>query len=87
MISYEYSEEITLLKERVEKLERQASEKSLKLNINDQDWDNQTLMDQWGVSLRTTANFREQGLGYYKRGGRVFYTPEQRESFKKKSKS
>lgn len=45
------------------------------------DWDNATLMKQWQISERTAANYRKRGLGFYKRGGRIFYTPEHREKF------
>ncbi|WP_346855391.1 hypothetical protein [uncultured Draconibacterium sp.] len=50
-------------------------------NIDNMDWDNAQLMQKWQISLRTTANYRKQGLEYYKIGGRIYYSPEQREQF------
>lgn len=86
MISQDHEMLISLLGKRIDKLEAKMAKLEAKPDINNQDWDNQTLMDQWTCSLRSTANFRKQGLEYYKRGGRVFYTPEAREKFKKQSK-
>lgn len=88
MTSYDSTMEITLLKERIGKLEMQVAELKTNPDINNQDWDDETLRRRWGgLSLRTTAYYRKQGLDYYKRGGRVFYTPEAREKFKKQSKN
>ena len=48
---------------------------------SEKDWDNATLMQEWGISKRTAANYRQKGLAFYKRGGLVFYKPESREKF------
>lgn len=73
---------------RIEKLEKEVAELKTSPDINNQDWNDETLRRQWGgLSLRTTAYYRKQGLEYYKRGGRVFYTAEAREAFKKQSKN
>jgi len=53
-------------------------------NINEKEWDNATLMQEWDICQRTTANYRQQGLEYFKRGGRIYYSPAQREKFVKK---
>ena len=45
------------------------------------DWDNATLLREWGICERTAANYRQQGLKYFKRGGRIFYSPENRAKF------
>lgn len=45
------------------------------------EWDNATLIQKWKISRRTAANYREQGLEYFKRGGRLFYSLESRERF------
>lgn len=87
MISQDHDMLISLMGKHIELLKREVSELKAKPDINYQDWDNLMLMRQWGISLRTTANLREKGLEYYKRGGRVFYTPEARERFKKQSKN
>lgn len=55
-------------------------------SIESEDWDTEMLMRKWKISKRTAANYRKQGLVFYKRGGRVFYTPESRENFLKKGK-
>jgi hypothetical protein len=38
-------------------------------------------MQQWGVCKRTAANYRKKGLEFYKKGGRIYYTPESRAKF------
>lgn len=68
--------QVELLLSRVEELEKYKAE-------TDEDWDNEKLMERWQISKRTTANYRDQGLDYYKRGGRIYYTYEAREAFKK----
>ena len=65
----------------VENLEKLVNEQGWSLYWQDKDWDNATLMQQWHICERTTANYRRNGLEYYKRGGRVFYTPEARKEF------
>jgi len=55
-----------------------------KPDINEKDWDNATLMQEWNICPRTSVNYRQQGLEYFKRGGRVYYSPAQREQFVKK---
>jgi len=50
------------------------------------DWDNATLMRKWGICKRTAANYRHQGLEYFKRGGMIFYSEESREKFVKTKK-
>lgn len=44
-------------------------------------WDNATLMQEWKICERTAANYRLQGLEHFKRGGRIYYSPEQRQGF------
>lgn len=48
---------------------------------NTKDWDNSRLMREWDICKRSAANYRKNGLEHYKRGGRLFYTPESREKF------
>lgn len=69
---------IIFLENKVKRLE------SSKKNISEhEDWDNKTLMLKWNICKRTAAYYRKQGLEYYKRGGRVFYSYSNREAFKK----
>ena len=65
------------LYEKIDALER-------RLNEGDRDWDNATLMRNWGISKRTAKNYRDKGLGYYRLhvNGPIFYTLEDREAFK-----
>jgi hypothetical protein len=68
------SRRLTVLEESIKKL-------NMRTLIADSDWDNATLMQEWSISKRTAANYRKQGLGYIKRGGRIYYTPEHRLKF------
>jgi hypothetical protein len=70
---------ITALEDLFKKLDKKATT----ANSN---WDNATLMQEWQISKRTAANYRKQGLGSFKRGGRVYYTPEHRQQFLAKCK-
>ena len=71
----------------VEDLEKLVKEKRWSLHWQNKDWNNATLMQQWEICERTAANYRKNGLEYYKRGGRVFYTPEARRSYLKKGRN
>jgi hypothetical protein len=73
------SRRLTVLEESIKKL-------NMRTLIADSDWDNATLMREWSISKRTVANYRKQGLGSFKRGGRVYYTPGHREQFQAKCK-
>jgi hypothetical protein len=68
------SRRLTVLEKYLKKLDE-------KVMIANSDWDNATLMQQWSISKRTAANYRKQGLGSFKRGGRIYYTPEHRLKF------
>lgn len=90
MISQDYPAMITELVNRVVELEKQNSELKKVLNqiknpllLENQDWDRKTLQRQWQISERSTFNFQKQGLQSFKRGGRVYFSPESRDSFKK----
>ena len=56
----------------------------IRLNEGDRDWDNATLMRNWGISKRTAKTYRDEGLEYYRLGknGPIFYTYEGREAYK-----
>jgi hypothetical protein len=86
MLNRDYPFVIADLEKRTEAIEKVFSTKTEK-NIDNEDWDNAQLMQKWQISKRTTANYRNQGLEYYKVGGRIYYTPEQREKFVAKSKT
>lgn len=65
------------LRKRLETVERRLEEGEI-------DWDNATLMRNWGISKRTAKNYRDRGLQYYRLGinGPIFYTHQAREAFK-----
>ncbi len=72
------------LSNRVAQLEKdQEEEKRKQKNDDEGDWDNAKLQREWGISLRTTANYRKKGLEYFKRGGRIYYSAKSREKFLK----
>ena len=90
MFNQRSSEFISYLDKRVTRLEhilgsstKEAQLKSIRtqLEIDNQPWDNSMLMQQWDICERTAANYRKQGLEYFMRGGRIYYSPEQREQF------
>ena len=84
MLNRDYPFLLAELEKRVDAIERKIS---LKANqeIDNNDWDNATLMMKWQISQRTTANYRKQGLEYYKVGGRIYYNAEQRKQFVSKT--
>ena len=70
----ELSRRVTMIEEHLEKLNNGSKDP-------DKEWDNATLVREWRISKRTAANYRQQGLEYYKRGGLVYYSPESRKNF------
>jgi hypothetical protein len=82
MVSRDIGYDLQQLSKRVNSLEGRVEE--LNSSTLESDWDNPTLMKNWKICKRTAANYRKSGLQFYKRGGRIFYTPEQRENFKNK---
>jgi len=68
---------ISLIEDRVRKMDNKM-DNEMKVS---EDWDNSRLMREWCISKRTAANYRKKGLAYYKRGGRIYYSPESRENF------
>ena len=50
----------------------------------EEDWDNATLMQRWNIVKRTAWQYRQDGLEYYKIKGRIYYTYEAREEFKRR---
>jgi hypothetical protein len=82
MYNQNYNYLISQLTKRIDQVEElvYASKKEA---IDCLDWENATLMKRWGISLRTAANYRKQGLGYFKRGGRVYYSHQNRIDFLK----
>ena len=86
MVSQDFGFRIKELSDRISKIEYQLNLLSVK-SIEDEDWNNHRLMQEWNICRRTAANYRKNGLKYYKRGGRIFYTPESREQFIKQQKN
>lgn len=86
MTNQDYGALIRDLTKRVDALEAQLAQIQCSSDVIDQDWDNATLMREWGICERTAANYRKHGLQYYKRGGRVYYPAEARSEFRQMNK-
>jgi hypothetical protein len=67
------SDRITLIEDCLKKINFSNSERD--------DWDDATLQREWGICKRTAANYRKNGLKYFKRDGRIYYTQQNREEF------
>ena len=94
MMNQDYLVKIFDLEKRITDLEKQNTELKTVVEqiknptlLENQDWDNATLLQEWHICERSAATYRKDGLEYYKRGGRVFYTPEARRSYLKKGRN
>lgn len=81
MVSRDYDYLISEMEKRLSKIEHWINQTEVREEQESLDWDNATLLRNWNISKRTAANYRKQGLQYFKRGGRVMYSPESREQF------
>ena len=81
MVNQDYLFRLQELNHRVTELEGILLKREAGPDISALDWDNATLTQQWNISKRTAANYRQKGLEYYKRGGRIYYPPEGRAKF------
>lgn len=81
MVSRDFGYLITELERRLDKVEQIMAEMKDSNSNENLEWDNAILMQKWRISRRTAANYRKQGLEYFKRGGRLFYSLESRERF------
>ena len=86
MVNLDIGFQLEQLIRRVTALEESLKKFDQKATSADVNWDNATLMQEWSISKRTAANYRKQGLGSFKRGGRVYYTAEHRQQFLEKCK-
>jgi hypothetical protein len=73
------SERVSIIEDQLKQMDREKNET--------EDWDNARLLREWGICKRTASNYRNNGLGYYRRGGRLYYTQQQRENFLKQKRS
>lgn len=87
MINLDIGFKLEQLSRRLNALEESFKKFNDEAAIADRNWDNSMLLQQWSISKRTAANYRKQGLGSFKRGGRVYYTPEHRQQFLEKCNS
>lgn len=87
MTNQDYGYLISELTKRIEQFENEVAELKSSKSTENQDWDNATLIREWGICERSAANYRQQGLDYFKRGGRIFYTSEARKAFLERNKS
>lgn len=83
MVGQDFGYRINELSRRMSDVERIIKKLMGKPDISGEDWDNATLIREWGICKRTAANYRLKGLGFLKRGGRIVYTPEHRADFLK----
>ena len=83
-MSMDYGYHIELLRKENEDLRMRIASLEKRFEEGDKDWDNATLLRNWGISKRTAKNYRDKGLGYYRLHGNgpIFYTMEDRETFK-----
>lgn len=81
MVSQDYGFRLNELSRKVSDMEKIIMKLMGNPDISGDDWDNATLIREWGICKRTSASYRRNGLEYYKRGGRIFYTPESRARF------
>jgi len=81
MVSRDYDYLISEMEKRLSKIEHWINQTEVREEQESLDWDNATLLRNWNISKRTAANYRKQGLQYFKRGGRVMYSVESREQF------
>ena len=83
MSNRDYDFILTDLSKRVKSMEVLIDRMKVNPVKNDEEWDNATLMQEWEICPRTAANYRRNGLESFKRGGRIFYSHEQRSNFMK----
>ena len=87
MVNQDYGFRLNELSRRISDLERVVRKLTEVPEISEEEWDTAMLMQQWGICKRTAANYRQRGLGFLKRGGRIYYSPEHRASFLKLQQS
>lgn len=81
MLNHDLYFDIRSLKDRLQLLEELVKKLSTEKPSTSEDWDNATLLQQWQISERTAARYRKDGLDFYKVGGRLYYTADQRNHF------
>ncbi len=70
------------LEKRVEEMGSTLLKIERRLNSENSLWDNSEMIRKWKVSERTLATWRQEKLiGYVKVGGKIYYTPADREKF------
>lgn len=81
MVNQDFGFQLYMLSQKVALIENVIGKLNHGIKGADSNWDNATLLREWGICKRTAANYRKNGLDYFKRGGLVFYSPESREKF------
>lgn len=80
MVSYDLQYRIELMQKELTQLKTEIIE--LKGNSNEAWWDNNDMMRNWKVSLRTLATWRAEGLiDFVQSGSKIWYTKENRDTF------
>ena len=87
MVSRDINFIVAQLEKRVNFLERTIKILQEEKCLKEDDWDDSMLQKEWKICKRTAAYYRKKkGLGYYKRGGRIYYTAQHRMDFIKLQK-
>lgn len=81
MVSQDYGFRLNELSRKVSDMEKIIMKLMGNPDISGQEWDTATLMQHWRICKRTAAYYRRNGLEYFKRGGRIYYSPESRARF------
>lgn len=80
MVSYDLQYRIELMQKELTQLKTEVVE--LKGSPNEAWWDNNDMMRNWKVSLRTLATWRTEGLiDFVQLGSKIWYTRENRDAF------
>lgn len=70
----ELADSVNMMKLKIEEMQTQQQENEM--------WDNNDMMRNWKVSLRTLATWRSEGkICYIKNSGKILYSRENRDSF------
>ena len=82
MNEYLFNLKIGGLEKQVDEMKGILTRMESRISAEEALWDNADLIKKWKVSARTLADWRSKGLiGYTQIGGKIFYTPADRQDF------
>jgi hypothetical protein len=77
--------EMNSIKRELSSMQKQLQELLERDQTGEKLWDKSDMVRNWKVSDRTLASWRkEQRIGYVKIGGKIYYTPSNRNEFLEK---